>query len=146
MAVIEGRTSLEVLSPTACDRHLRTETVGRIALVVDAHPEIFPVNYAVDERGDIYFRSDPGTKLHALSAAATVGFEIDGLDEERRIGWSVLVVGTAVHIGNPDEIAKVKEMPLEPWAAGEKAEVVRLRPEKTTGRRIHRRVGGAKTR
>jgi len=29
----------------------RTETIGRVAVVVDDHPEIFPVNYAVDERG-----------------------------------------------------------------------------------------------
>jgi len=140
MAVIEGRTWLEVLSPVACDRHLRTESVGRVALPVDGHTEIFPVNYAVDERGDIYFRTDPGTKLHAVSNAPTVAFEIDGLDEQRHTGWSVLVVGQAVHIGHPDELTHARSLPLLPWASGEKAEIVRLRPAKTTGRRIHRPV------
>jgi hypothetical protein len=140
MAVIEGRTWLEMLSPIACERHLRTEEVGRIALDVDGHPEIFPVNYAVDDRGDIYFRTAPGTKLHALSHATTIALEIDGLDEKLRVGWSVLVVGTAVHIGLPHELARVESLPLQPWATGEKAEVVRLRPTKITGRRIHRPI------
>jgi nitroimidazol reductase NimA-like FMN-containing flavoprotein (pyridoxamine 5'-phosphate oxidase superfamily) len=140
MAVIEGRTWLEILSPVACERHLRSEEVGRIALIVDDHPEIFPVNYAVDDNGDIYFRTAPGTKLHALSHAQTISLEIDGLDEERHLGWSVLVVGMAVHIGHPDEIAHARGLPLQPWASGEKAEVVRLRPAKTTGRRLHRPV------
>jgi len=138
MAVIEGRTWLELLSPVACERHLRAEEVGRIALMVDGHPEIFPINYAVDDRGDIYFRTAPGTKLHSLSHAQTIALEIDGLDDERHVGWSVLVVGTAVHIGHPDEIAHARDLPLEPWASGDKAEIVRLRPTKTTGRRIHR--------
>jgi len=138
MAVIEGRTWLELLSPIACERHLRTEEVGRIALVVEDHPEIFPVNYAVDEKGDIYFRTAPGTKLHALSQAATIALEIDGLDHKLQAGWSVLVVGTAVHIGHPDEIEHAQALPLQPWASGEKAAIVRLRPTKTTGRRIHR--------
>ena len=109
MAVIEGRTKLEVLSTIACDRHLRTETVGRIAVMVDDHPEIFPVNYAVDERGDIFFRTDPGTKLNAAATAPTIAFEIDGFDEDRELGWSVLAVGPARWLGRPQDIAKVRE-------------------------------------
>ncbi len=54
MTQVDGRTKLQVLSSIACDRHLRSETVGRVAVMVDEHPEIFPVNFAVDERGDIF--------------------------------------------------------------------------------------------
>ena len=138
MAVIEGRTNLQVLSTIACDRHLRTEAVGRIAVMVDDHPEIFPVNYAVDERGDIFFRMDSGTKLNAAATAPTISFEIDGFDEDRELGWSVLAVGPARWLGRPQDIAKVRELPLKPWAAGEKANVVRLSPTKITGRQIAR--------
>jgi nitroimidazol reductase NimA-like FMN-containing flavoprotein (pyridoxamine 5'-phosphate oxidase superfamily) len=138
MSVIEGRTWLELLSPIACDRHLRTEEIGRIALMVeDDHPEIFPVNYAVDDRGDIFFRTDPGTKLDAVSKAPMIALEIDGIDEERQLGWSVLVIGAARHLGLPEEIAKARSM-LQPWASGDKAQVVRLRPSKISGRRIYR--------
>jgi nitroimidazol reductase NimA-like FMN-containing flavoprotein (pyridoxamine 5'-phosphate oxidase superfamily) len=138
MSVIEGRTRLEVLSPIACDRHLRTEAIGRIALMVDDdHPEIFPVNYAVDDRGDIFFRTDPGTKLDAVSKAPMIALEIDGIDEKRQLGWSVLVVGEARHLGLPDEIAMAHSM-LQPWPSGDKAQVVRLRPTTMSGRRIYR--------
>ena len=63
MAAAEGRPFLEVLSPIVRNMHLRREDVGRVALLVEGHPEIFPVNYAVDESGDIFFRTDPGSKL-----------------------------------------------------------------------------------
>jgi len=139
MTVIENRTGMEVLSAIGCDRHLRTESIGRVAVMVDGHPEIFPVNYAVDERGDIFFRSDPGSKLSAVATAPTIAFEIDGIDEERELGWSVLVVGPARWLAAPEQIAKVRVLPLKPWAAGEKANVVRITPTKITGRRIYRR-------
>jgi nitroimidazol reductase NimA-like FMN-containing flavoprotein (pyridoxamine 5'-phosphate oxidase superfamily) len=139
MAVIEGRSKMEVLSPIGCDRHLRTEKLGRVAVVVDGHPEIFPVNYAVDERGDIFVRSDPGSKLSAIAKAPTISFEIDGFDEELETGWSVVVVGQARWLAAIDQIAKVRTLPLKPWAAGEKASVIRITPTKVTGRRIARR-------
>jgi nitroimidazol reductase NimA-like FMN-containing flavoprotein (pyridoxamine 5'-phosphate oxidase superfamily) len=138
MTVIEGRTKLQVLSPIACTRHLRSETVGRIAVMVDDHPEIFPVNFAVDGRGDIYFRTDPGTKLNAAATAPTIAFEIDGFDDSREVGWSVLVVGRARWLGRSQDVAKVLALPLKPWTAGEKANVIRLTPSKITGRQIAR--------
>jgi nitroimidazol reductase NimA-like FMN-containing flavoprotein (pyridoxamine 5'-phosphate oxidase superfamily) len=137
MPVIEGRSWLEIVSPPECDRLLREQRVGRIALVVGAHAEIFPLNYAVSDRGDVVFRTDPGTKLDMLKDPITIGFEIDGVDADNRSGWSVLVVGEARRVREPDELARLKELPLEPWAAGEKANYVRLRPGKVTGRRIH---------
>jgi hypothetical protein len=138
MAVIEGRTWLEMLSAVSCDRHLRTESVGRVALDIDGYPEIFPVNYVVDERGDIYFRTAHGTKLHALAHPRPMALEIDEFDEHLHVGWSVLVVGRAEHVGLPHEVAHVRDLPLEPWATGDKPEIIRLRPTKITGRRIHR--------
>ena len=138
MAAIEGGTFLEVLSPIACDRHLRTETIGRVAVLVDDHTEIFPVNYAVDERGDILFRSDPGTKLDAIDSMPTISFEIDGIDEHNQLGWSVLAVGPAHWLASPELLAKTGSLSLQPWARGDKAHVVRLSPTKLTGRRIYR--------
>jgi len=131
---------MEVLSQVACDRHLRHEEVGRVGVVVDGHPEIFPVNYIVDDDGDIYFRTDPGTKLDGVARAQTIAFEIDGIDHERQHGWSVLAVGDALWIADADKIEEIREK-LQPWAAGDKANIVRLRPEKLTGRRIARSTG-----
>ncbi|MEY2420669.1 MAG: uncharacterized protein QOI95_736 [Acidimicrobiaceae bacterium] len=138
MAVTEGRTFLEALTPIACSMHLRHEDVGRVAVMVDGHPEIFPVNYAMDERGDIFFRSDPGSKLDAVATAPTIAFEIDGVDEDRHSGWSVLAVGPARWLAHPSQTTEARALPLQPWAPGEKAHVVRLSPTKVTGRRIYR--------
>jgi uncharacterized protein len=137
MAVIEGRTWLEIISPLGCERYLRHETVGRIGVVVDGHAEIFPINFAVDDDGAIVFRTDEGTKLSALLQSATVAFEIDGLDYERHAGWSVLVVGRARRLGTPEELAAARQLKLEPWAVGEKANYVCITPTKVSGRLIH---------
>ena len=139
MAVIDGRQGLEQIPMLGCMRHLRTETIGRVAVMVDGHPEIFPVNYAVDEQGDIFFRTDRGSKLDAIATAPTVAFEIDGIDEENQLGWSVLAVGPARWLGSPQELARARTLALQPWATGEKANVVRLRATKVTGRRIFHR-------
>ena len=37
-----------------------------------------------------------------------------------------------------EQMAHARTLPLQPWAAGEKANVVRLSPTKVTGRRIYR--------
>ena len=138
MSTTTHRVGMEEIPLTGCDRYLRSETVGRVAVIVDGHPEIFPVNYAIDERGDIYFRTDPGTKLNAVATAPTVAFEIDGLDDENELGWSVLAVGPARWLSTPEQLAHARTLPLQPWAAGEKANVVRLAPTKLTGRRLYR--------
>ena len=136
MAVIEGRTWLELLPPRGCENHLSQEKVGRVALVVDGSPEIFPVNY-VAEGTDIYFRTDRGTKLDAVVHHPTIAFEIDGLDEERHLGWSVMAVGPARLVSDPATLRHIGTLGLEPWAVGEKPHVVHLTPTKVTGRRIH---------
>jgi len=137
MAVIEGRTWLQLIPPTGCERHLRHENVGRIAVIVDGHPEVFPVNYAVDADGGIVFRTDEGTKLDALTRNSTVAFEIDGLDEQRHLGWSVLAVGKARWVTSTPELAELRKLDLEPWAVGDKVHFVRVAPTKVTGRQIH---------
>jgi hypothetical protein len=126
---------LEVIPPIGCQRHLREEHVGRIAVIIDGHPEIFPVNYAVDGHGRIVFRTDPGSKLAGIVRHSTVAFEIDGIDEDRRGGWSVLVIGGARWLTAGDA-GQLAELSLEPWAAGEKACYVRIAPARITGRWI----------
>ena len=53
---------LEELSEPECLELLAQQTLGRVAIVVDGRPQIFPVNYAM--YGDvIVLRTAPGTKL-----------------------------------------------------------------------------------
>jgi nitroimidazol reductase NimA-like FMN-containing flavoprotein (pyridoxamine 5'-phosphate oxidase superfamily) len=52
----------EVISTRECRRLLGTEEVGRLGVVLDGRPEIFPVNYTVDGDG-VLFRTADGAKL-----------------------------------------------------------------------------------
>ena len=69
----------EELSEPDCLNLLSGNQVGRIAVVVDNRPILFPVNYAI-AGGAVVFRTNAGTKL-AGAALGQVAFEIDGADE-----------------------------------------------------------------
>lgn len=113
---------------------LRESPVGRLAIVADGDPDIFPVNHVVD-RGTVVFRSAYGTKVVA-AYASPVAFEVDGYDAERREAWSVVVHGRARTITDPDEAAEALQLPIVPWQQGRKPVVVRVVPDEVTGRRF----------
>ncbi len=125
---------LEVLSDDECRRLLSTAQVGRVA-VCTGHPAILPVVYALLD-GDVVFRTGPGTKLDAAVAGTVVAFEIDEADRISHVGWSVLVVGVARPIVDPEMRAHAARLPLAPWAGGDKDTFVRLEPVMVTGREL----------
>jgi len=137
MAVIDGRTWFEHLNAGECWRLLGITPVGRIGVLVDSAPEIYPVNYTVD-RDTIVFRTAPGQKLRGLDRSPSVCFQIDGIDPEARTGWSVLVKGRAADVTNPDELEHLRQLPLEYWNVGDRPNWIRIRPAEVTGRRVHR--------
>lgn len=136
MAVIEGRTWLEYLSPTLCWELLEEAEVGRIGVLVDSAPEIYPLNFGVLDR-TIVFRTDEGSKLRGLLRSPSVCFEVDGIDPDDRTGWSVLVKGRAAEMVTGAELRKVASLPLRPWAVGQKVSWIQIRPDQVSGRRIH---------
>lgn len=118
-----------------CWSLLASAVVGRLSLVVDAHPEIFPVNFVV-ERGSIVFRTGAGTKLLELMEGVDAAFEIDGYDDSTEEAWSVVVKGAATLIDSKEEQSAVDSLGLEPWEPGTKSHYVRLVPKAVTGRRF----------
>ena len=137
MAVIEGRTWLEILQPAQCWRLLAGEELGRVAVLVDGVPEIYPVNHIVDAE-TIVFRTDRGSKLLSMVRSPSVCFEVDGTDPLERRGWSVMVRGRAVEVAGGDAIARLTALGLRYWAPGEKQHWIRIEPERVSGRRINR--------
>ena len=129
MAVIDGRTWLEHLSAPECWHLLALSAVGRVGVLVDSAPEIYPVNFVVDEQ-TIVFRTDPGNKLRGLDRSPSVCFEADGINLEDQSGWSVLVKGRAVEVTTPEDRREVAGLPLQFWALGEKAHWIRIRPQR----------------
>ena len=71
MVVIDGRTWSEHLRPAVCWSLLAGERIGRLGVLVDSAPEIYPVNFAVDDE-TIVFRTDPGSKLRGLVRSPSV--------------------------------------------------------------------------
>jgi len=127
---------MTVLAGEDCFELLRGETVGRLAVSIRDHPEIFPINYTVD-RGGIVFRTAEGTKLAAAVLGRGVAFEVDGADEGAGEAWSVIVKGHAVEITGMYELLDALELPLFPWPAAPKHRFVRIEPVEISGRRFH---------
>jgi hypothetical protein len=111
---------------------LRQARVGRLALIVDGHPEIFPVNHLVD-RGTVVFRTAAGTKF-AGAVGHTVAFEVDGCDFRTASAWSVVVKGTAKEVIRLYDVLDVFELPLSPWHSTPKPHFIRIQPDSITGR------------
>lgn len=130
-----GAVRWQELTKQECFRLLAGQQVGRVVLVDDRGPLALPVNFVVDQHS-VLLRTDAGTKLAVASRGARVAFEVDGTDAATRTGWSVLVRGEAIEVTDPAELARVRELPLSPWAPGAKARYVRILPTALTGRRI----------
>jgi len=123
------------LTRSECFELLATARLGRVAVIDDRGPVVFPVNYVLD-RHTVVFRTEPGTKLHAAIQGRRACFEADGADEAARTGWSVIVRGEIVEVTEPDELARLRELPLRPWAPGARDHYARVLPAALTGRRI----------
>jgi nitroimidazol reductase NimA-like FMN-containing flavoprotein (pyridoxamine 5'-phosphate oxidase superfamily) len=133
---VASTPGIRTLSTEECSGLLSGQHVGRIALNGPDGPAIFPVNY-IWEGGHVVIRTDPGTKL-AAAAQNVVAFEIDGIDEAARSGWSVLVVGTAYEVTDSVDFVsqEARRLPVDPWAPGDKASVLRIEPRSVTGRAV----------
>jgi nitroimidazol reductase NimA-like FMN-containing flavoprotein (pyridoxamine 5'-phosphate oxidase superfamily) len=129
-------TGAERISVAECLALLKSEEVGRLALVVDERPAIFPVNYTLD--GDtVVFRTAPGTKLAGISRSIAT-FEVDRWDAAEHTGWTVTVEGFAVEVSgvNTAELYdRMAALPLFPWAPGEHPNLVRIMPVAVSGSR-----------
>lgn len=129
-----------VLSASECWALLRSVPVGRLAVVVDGEPDVFPVNHVVDH-GTVVIRTGPGTKLTAAEHRS-VAFEVDGYDAEHGQAWSVVVKGVARSVDGLYDMLDALRLPVFPWQDGPKPYFVRIEPGTMTGRRL--RVGGAR--
>ena len=123
------------LSKQECHTLLDGRHLGRLAFVEGARPIILPVNYVLDDAA-VIFRTDAGSKLDAAVRGAPVAFEVDGVNEIEQTGWSVLARGHAEEVTDPDQLDRLRRLPLVPWAPGAKAHYVRIDGAEVTGRRI----------
>lgn len=123
------------LDEQECWDRVAAAPYGRLALSVFDDIDIVPVN-AVLSRGDLYFRTAPGSKLLELTANPRVAFEVDGYDDDT--AFSVVVKGTAEQLERQADIDAADQLPLTPWVPTLKYRWVRIRPTSVTGRLFRR--------
>lgn len=119
------------LDAKECWERLRSTSVGRLAVIVDDAPEIFPVNFVV-EHSALVIRTGEGTKVDAIRSHPRVAFEIDGL--EAGTAFSVIVKGDAKTISAPDELRDTVSLDVSPLQPGTKNHFIRILAEEVTGR------------
>lgn len=111
-------------------------TLGRLATSVAGRPEIFPVNFVVQQH-TILLRTAAGTKLSSAMSNEQVAFEVDDHDAEG--GWSVVVKGRAYVLGS-SELAEAERAQVMSWTTMPKDRFIRIVPAEISGRRF--RFGG----
>ena len=137
-AAVKPETELE-MGEAECLAILGRQNLGRIAIVIDGQPQIFPVNYAINGR-IIAIRTAAGSKLsHAPNSK--VAFEIDHYDSFAGAGWSVMVQGVAVDARDSfDDVSwAARGVAPKPVAPGAKPYLIAIEPSKVTGRRFSRK-------
>jgi uncharacterized protein len=122
------------LSNEECWALLQSHNLGRLAIVIEGRPRIFPVNYAAAEN-TVVFRTEPGTKLqHGPGSAAC--FEIDDYDQGTSMAWSVMVVGVLEDIteANDERSRRLRSLSVEPAAPGRRLHWLALNADELSGR------------
>ncbi|HEX4431299.1 MAG TPA: pyridoxamine 5'-phosphate oxidase family protein [Frankiaceae bacterium] len=125
------------LSHDECLALLATRQVGRLGVIAEHYPLIFPVNYALD-RDVIVIRTGGGTK-HSYARHANITFEVDHIDEVTHAGWSVLVKGLAEEVTpahGEEMLDRTKSAAANPWVPGEHEHWLRIIPHYVSGRRL----------
>jgi nitroimidazol reductase NimA-like FMN-containing flavoprotein (pyridoxamine 5'-phosphate oxidase superfamily) len=117
---------------------LRAEEFGRLAFHLGDQVHITPVNYAVDhdpvtDKQTLLFRTAEGSKLLGIVMNDDVAFEIDKYDEDHAM--SVIARGKARKL-EEDEEHRADNLPLRPWVATEKYNVVEIDVTDLSGRRF----------
>jgi uncharacterized protein len=121
-------TGMQELTQEESLHLLGTMEYGRIGIVVAGRPEIFPINYAIDDEVCVVFRTVAGMKL-ASALNRHVVFEVDQVDPVLKAGWSVVVHGVAYQSAtvHPGQSSLASWLPDRPYT-------VRISRESITGR------------
>jgi uncharacterized protein len=132
-------TTLEHLSREECLQLVGQVPLGRIVYTRQALPAVELVNFALAD-GDIVIRTDASGKLAAATRGAVVAFEADSVDAGTQAGWSVTIVGYSRAVTDAEEIIRLEQIALEPWAPGERDHFIRISPTIVNGRRLAART------
>jgi len=126
---------MEDLEPSECRRLMATQSIGRVAFVVEGEPAVLPVSFAIV--GDVVvFRTALGSTFDSLVRDSEVAFEVDQADPAYHAGWSVVGRGVARGLEGQVELDVLERLPLRPWGFRIAPGWIGIALREVTGRRI----------
>jgi Pyridoxamine 5'-phosphate oxidase len=128
---------MEELSLQESMRLLASVSLGRVVFTARALPAVRPVTHLVD--GDhIIIRTDLNAAITSelrAEAGTIVAYEADAINSDQHLGWSVVVVGVARRVIDPDAASAYRRM-LRPWVSGGRDQVIAIHADVVTGFRL----------
>jgi len=109
--------------------------IGRVGFSLDGVPIILPVNYGMVD-GDVVVRTGEGVKLLSAIDRSIVAFEVDAVDLEEMLAWSVLVRGLCTEMADPDDVEAARRATPAPLVSDPGDRYLRIRTGVLTGRRF----------
>ena len=128
------RSDVEVLERDECLKLLSTARIGHLGLHAHALPLVFPVRFALDDRG-IVIRVNRGSRLDAPTRDTVVAFEADDMDPPDGRPWSVGVTGLTTDITDSAGRTVAASIPTGVCPATSDDRLLRISFDLVTGRR-----------
>lgn len=127
-------TELVDVSVDECWELLATMQFARLAWNSGTGPILLPVNFVVHGR-EIWMRTTAYSAIAEQVDESPIAVEVDDVDRETHVGWSVLLRGRAEVIYHEEQVPDEVHA-LHTWPSGARPLWVRLRPDIVTGRRL----------
>jgi nitroimidazol reductase NimA-like FMN-containing flavoprotein (pyridoxamine 5'-phosphate oxidase superfamily) len=133
---MEHEGTIEELGRDECLTRMATQRLGRLGVVVDGIPLVLPMQFVMDGE-TVVFQTNQGAKVfHA--PLNPVSFEVDHVDWEQGVGWSVLVQGFGADITSAidERSEELRSLSVHSWAPPPADRWLKIIPRKITGRQI----------
>jgi nitroimidazol reductase NimA-like FMN-containing flavoprotein (pyridoxamine 5'-phosphate oxidase superfamily) len=115
---------------------MSTQRLGRLGVVVDGVPLVLPMQFVLDGE-TVVLQTNQGAKvLHV--PLTSVSFEVDQVDWEQGVGWSVIIQGLGEDISTAiDERSEaLRLLAIHSWAPPPADRWLMIIPRVITGRRV----------
>jgi uncharacterized protein len=122
------------LSHAECISLLAAHEVGRLVYTLRALPAVTPVHFVLRD-GAVWIWTVSWSMVQAVRDAV-VAFEADHLDVAAHTGWSVMVLGVAELVMDPEQITRARSLGPEPWVPGRREHLIRVPLKLVSGRRV----------
>jgi len=122
------------VSVDECWELLGTMQFARLAWNSGSGPVLLPVNYVLHDR-TVWMRTTAYSTIAEQVDESQIAVEVDDVDRETHVGWSVLLRGRAEVLYHEEQVPEEVQS-LHTWPSGARPLWVRLRPDIVTGRRL----------